>query len=604
MTHPSPLSDALNAVADGRDITPEAIRQALSHDTAAADALIALAQRTRMLAARESELRAVMASMRELLSERDPDTLLERIVSRTHELLPFDVTYLSVYDESSDELAVRAVSGITSPRFLGMRVPAGVGVASLAVRTQRPQWVHDYAQLQDVPHDPVIDEIVSEEAIAAIVGVPLVVSGRVLGVLFGAHRRPQTFRPEEVSLLQTFADHAALALRLAGLLHEATDATARASEGQQAAEWAATLHGELTELVVQGHGSDTVVGALSAALDRPVGLFDRSGELLAGKLPESPDSLNAQPSLKRVFTKQKSVRFNSGPIEFATPVPIAEGEPEAVLVLRGSTPLTPTHMRTIERAALIAALVTLRIRAIANAEDRVRDELATELVTQPLRAGVIERAASKGYPVLEQWSVFAIPLSDDARARGAARLRMRREWLTASHPNGLTVLAPSETAVTQEAIAAAVGEAPLTVSTSQPDLASATSQYATLWQTAQLATELSLQGHIDAAVLAPYITLFGSDGGRLEAFIEALLHPVFAWDQQRDTELFTTLAGLFDAHWSLSAAARSMHIHLNTLKQRVERLRLLLGEEAFDLPESRFRLELAVRAELVRRAFA
>lgn len=284
----SDLAGIIRALSDGVAVEQAEIRSALAGDDDASAALFDLAREVEALRQRSAELRAVMSSTRDLLAIPDADLLLQRIVDRAHELMEVDVTYLSVYDSERDELFVRAATGTISPRFLSMVVPAGVGLASLAVRTQHPQWVEDYASHDSVPHDPVVDSIVHEEQLRSLLGAPLVVNGVVLGVLFAASRRPHSFRPDEVALLSAFAGHAALVLHLAQLLRRATDATAEAAFRQREAEWAATLHGELTRLVVFGHGAEAVVGALAEALGRAVTFID--GEELPSpvKLTLSP----------------------------------------------------------------------------------------------------------------------------------------------------------------------------------------------------------------------------------------------------------------------------------------------------------------------------
>src|SRR5690606_9374015 len=126
----SDLAPILRALADGERIGSEEIRAALD-DAETTDALVELARRMDGLRQRAAELRAVMSSTKDLLSTTDADMLLQRIVDRAHELIDVDITYLSVYEPARDELYVRAVSGTTSPRFLAMVVPAGVGLASL-----------------------------------------------------------------------------------------------------------------------------------------------------------------------------------------------------------------------------------------------------------------------------------------------------------------------------------------------------------------------------------------------------------------------------------------------------------------------------------------
>ncbi|WP_009478277.1 hypothetical protein [Rhodococcus sp. JVH1] len=55
---------------------------------------------------RERELGVLFSSARELAELRDIDALLGRLVSRAHEMMGTDVTYLSEFDPATRELNV------------------------------------------------------------------------------------------------------------------------------------------------------------------------------------------------------------------------------------------------------------------------------------------------------------------------------------------------------------------------------------------------------------------------------------------------------------------------------------------------------------------
>ncbi|WP_051607114.1 GAF domain-containing protein [Microbacterium sp. CH12i] len=430
------LSRIIRSIADGTGADPRAIRSVLAHDVEAAEAAIDLARKVDSLRRRSTELRAVMSSTRDLLSIPDADLMLQRIVDRARELMEVDVAYLSVYDSDHDELHVRAQTGTVSPRFFGMVVPAGVGLASLAVRTQRPQWVADYESLTTVPHDVTIDAIVHEEQLRSLLGAPLVVGGQVLGVLFAASRQPHDFRPEEISLLSAFAGHAALVLHLAQLLKDATDASAEASSRQQEAEWAASLHGELIKLVVFGHDTDAVVGALAEALGRDVVFIDDEGSTLVGDAEVALDRQLREAVVAAAATG-RSVEVADSAFELVTPVVATTARSGALLVSRGAHPLTPIERRTVERSALIAALVMLRHNALADAEERVRGEVAAELLQgATTRMAGVRRAAARGYLIAAPWTVAAVSCAPDERQRVLSRLRGRADWLAAPARSG------------------------------------------------------------------------------------------------------------------------------------------------------------------------
>lgn len=592
----SDLVAILRDIGDGADVDPERIRAAAGNDPATANAIVELARRVDGLRQRSAELRVMMSSTRELLEQPDADLMLQRIVDRAHELIDGDVAYLSVYDPEHDQLRVRAASGTISSRFLDMVVPAGIGLASRAVRTRHPQWVEDYASFTSVPHDPVIDAIVREEQLRSMLGAPLVVKGEVLGVLFTASRGARGFRPDEISLLSAFAGHAALVLHLARLLAQASDATAEAAFRQQQAEWAAGLHAELTQLAVTGHDADAIAAVLSDALGRRVTFVEgQAAADAAGKA--FPDART--PDAER----GRSIVLPRGPVELVAPVIDATEMPGALLVERGDTTLTEVERRTVERSALTAALVLLRRDALRDAEEQVRGELALELLADAARRErALLRAAARGLPTGSPWTTLAIGCAPELRPRLLSRLRMQGDWLVAADGDGLAVLAPAAAEATMRRLReAAPGELGLIVVSGGQTLAAAADAASGAWQASRLARGLGIiDGEMDAAVLAPYALLFGDDGARLARFAGSMLEPVIRWDADKGTALFATLVALCDAHWSSASAARALHVHVNTLKQRTSRLHALLGS-ALAPGEARFRLEMAVRIEKARR---
>ena len=62
-----------------------------------------------------------------------------------------------------------------------------------------------------------------------------------------------------------------------------------------------------------------------------------------------------------------------------------------------------------------------------------------------------------------------------------------------------------------------------------------------------------------------------------------------------ETPLLQTLEQVIMAHWNQRAAARRLHVHINTLHYRIERIEKLTGFSLSD-PEIRVALAVAVRA--------
>ena len=91
-------------------------------------------------------------------------------------------------------------------------VPAGIGLVGRAFVEGRPMWTGDIRTDDRFALNPEIRERNTAVGIVAGLAVPLRVAGQVIGVLSVGSPTPRTFGEREVTLLQAFADQAAIAL--------------------------------------------------------------------------------------------------------------------------------------------------------------------------------------------------------------------------------------------------------------------------------------------------------------------------------------------------------------------------------------------------------
>ncbi|MGW5699175.1 PucR family transcriptional regulator, partial [Streptomyces asiaticus] len=85
------------------------------------------------------------------------------------------------------------------------------------------------------------------------------------------------------------------------------------------------------------------------------------------------------------------------------------------------------------------------------------------------------------------------------------------------------------------------------------------------------------------------------------SFVNRVLGPVLEWDERRGTELVRTLQAYFAVKGSHIRAKDLLHVHVNTVVQRVERIAALLGQD-WDHPERALEIQLALRIHLVSQA--
>jgi signal transduction histidine kinase len=167
--------------------------------------------------------------------------LLPALLLRTREILGVDTCAVLLLDEATNELVARAAVGIEEEVERGVRIPVGRGFAGRVAADRRP------VILDDVDHADVLNPILREKGIKSMLGVPLIVGGRVLGVLHVGMLRHRVFDEDDVELLQLAGDRAAIAIAHARAFEAERQARRRLEEVQAVTDAAlATL--ELDDL--------------------------------------------------------------------------------------------------------------------------------------------------------------------------------------------------------------------------------------------------------------------------------------------------------------------------------------------------------------------
>ena len=399
---------------------------------------------------REAELTALYETARDLTAIRDLDTILAAIVRRARQLLHADMTYLSLNDEAEGASYMKVTDGALTPEFRELRLPLGTGLLGLVAQSGAPYFTEDYQADERFVHRDYIDTAVDGEQIRAILGVPLSVEGTVIGALLAVHRTVRPFPAGEVALLTSFAAHAALALENARLFEEAQAAVAAADEANAelrarnaATERAARAHDRLTDVLLQGGGVGEVAQVLGQVLGGRLGVLDEEGRHLAGD-----DALS---SIEGLTDAVEQARASGRCVQVGdswVAVAAAGDEHLGTLVLdEVDAPMDLPERRTLERGALVTALVLLFGRSEAEAESRVRGELLADLVDggdlDPAR--LRERARQQGADLEPPLAVVvATPGRDQPVARALTVLAEELHGLSGVHESRLVLVAPGQ----------------------------------------------------------------------------------------------------------------------------------------------------------------
>ncbi|WP_327321847.1 GAF domain-containing protein [Streptomyces sp. NBC_01210] len=574
---------------------------------------------------REAELSALFETAHDLAGLRDLDAVLRAIVQRARSLLGTEVAYLSLNDPAAGDTYMRVTEGSVSARFQQLRLGMGEGLGGLVAQTARPYVTDSYFDDARFEHTRTIDTAVSDEGLVAILGVPLMLGSQVIGVLFAADRRARVFEREQVALLGSFAAHAAVAIDTANLLAETRSALAELERANEiirdhsgVIERASEVHDRLTEVVLRGGGVHDVAAALSEVLDGTVEFTDTD--------------------LEATGTDGRAVRHGQDWVAAVS----AGGELLGALVLRNHPELDPVDQRTMERAAMVTSLLLLARRSAHDAEQRVRGELLDDLLDAPDRDPRLlrERAARLRADLDAPHVVLAARIDGpDAGTSGTSGTSDRetadrrtadrqRLWSAASHlaatrsglaaaRDGGTVLllplGPDDSAAdlarqTSRQLSGTVRES-VTVGASAPVLAPAgdpspiAGAYAQARRCLDALRLLGRSGQGAAAQDLGFLGLLLADPGDIDGFVRRTMGEVVDYDRRRGTDLVRTLDAYFASGMSPARTKDDLHVHVNTVAQRLERIGRLLGPD-WQSPARSLEIQLALRLHAMSAAVA
>ena len=557
---------------------------------------------------REAELSALFETAHDLAGLRDLDAVLRAIVQRARSLLGTDVAYLSLNDPARGDTYMRVTEGSVAARFQQLRLGMGEGLGGLVAQTARPYVTDDYFKDDRFQHTLTIDAGVRDEGLVAILGVPLTLGHHVIGVLFAADRRARVFEREQIALLGSFAALAAAAIDTANLLTETRSALTELERANEiirdhsgVIERASDVHDRLAELVLRGGGVHDVVAAVSEILDGTV---------------EFSEVAPAE-ALEASRAEGHAVRHKDDWIAAVA----AGGEFLGALVLRGHPGLDPVDQRTLERAAMVTSLLLLARRSAAEAEQRVRGELLDDLLDARDRDPRLlrERAVRLDADLDATHIVLAARLEGtaaDADQEAAARRRLwsasshlaaTRHGLAAARDGGTVLLLPLTTGDTATELArrtaghlgTAVHEA-VTVGASAPvrDLAARPDAVAAAYEEGRRCLDalrlLGRSGDGAAAEDFGFLGLLLAGDRDIAGFVDRTIGQVVAYDDRRGTDLLRTLDAYFACGMSPARTKDELHVHVNTVAQRLERVGRLLGED-WQSPARALEIQLALR---------
>jgi putative methionine-R-sulfoxide reductase with GAF domain len=151
------------------------------------------------------QLRRIESVTDAALAHLDVEDLLIVLLDRVRDLLQVNTATVLLLDSSGQQLVVTATRGLEATVRQGLRIPMGKGFAGRVAADKQPVII------ERVDDRNVLYSIFREHGVCSLLGVPLLISGTVIGVLHVGTLVPRRFTDNDVSLLQIVADRVAFA---------------------------------------------------------------------------------------------------------------------------------------------------------------------------------------------------------------------------------------------------------------------------------------------------------------------------------------------------------------------------------------------------------
>ncbi len=206
-----------------------------------------LQARTDELTRSVDQLTALGEISRAVSSTLDVETVLQTIVSRASQLAGADGCAIYEYDAATEAFHIRATHNLDAVLVATLRASPlrkGEGAMGRAAEAREPIQVADIAA--PGAYQSHIRDTLLSAGYRALLSVPLLREGEIIGSLSLNRHAPGEFPPEAVEVLKTFATQSALAIQNARLFREIADKSRQLEvASQHKSEFLANMSHEL-----------------------------------------------------------------------------------------------------------------------------------------------------------------------------------------------------------------------------------------------------------------------------------------------------------------------------------------------------------------------
>jgi len=149
-------------------------------------------------------------------SSRIIDDVLQLIVTMTAQMMGSKICSIMLLDAETGELRIAATQSLSEQYRRKPNLRVGQSISGRAVQERRPIIVADVTKERDYMYP----DLAAKEGLASLLSVPMMVRDKAVGVINSYTSVPHNFTSEEVRLMQTIANQAAIAIEHTTLMEK------------------------------------------------------------------------------------------------------------------------------------------------------------------------------------------------------------------------------------------------------------------------------------------------------------------------------------------------------------------------------------------------
>lgn len=160
------------------------------------------------------QIEAISEVSKTITSNLYLEDILKLIVTVTAEIMNSKICSLMLINENTNDLVLKATQSMSEVYNKKPPLKIGEGIAGKAALKNKPIAVYDISKEPEYKYK----DIAKREGLKSLLSVPLAVKGEIIGVLNNYTSHPHKFTKDEINILTTVANQAAIAIENAQLM--------------------------------------------------------------------------------------------------------------------------------------------------------------------------------------------------------------------------------------------------------------------------------------------------------------------------------------------------------------------------------------------------